>query len=259
MNLLFSLFGGMILTALLYGIGRVFKLSNFWAAILACAIPLALYVLYAAMHAPGLDVITIHLVAYPTVAVLFFQLYHAKADHAKTLHWAPKLMIGFFLSLSLLFGTLIYVSSQGLPIGVAQLFLPNAQGKAVHTGFAGVVAHNQEDAAKSVGQHLSNMHKLNQLGWSVEIDGLNRLVPGKTGLVTVRLLKPDGQGVEGVNVNMALARPGAAPKGEVSFARSSSGTYQGILPLDQPGIWVAYTTLSGHGESVHLEHNFEIR
>ncbi len=129
MSLWLSLFGGMALTALLYGAGRRLRLSNFWASVLACGVPTLAYVMYAVAIWPGLDVVTLHVVAYPTVAVLLYQLYGAKASHAQSMHWAPKLMIGFFLGLTAVFGTLIYIAGEGLPPALAQILLPNAKGK----------------------------------------------------------------------------------------------------------------------------------
>ncbi len=258
MNLLYTLFGGMILTALLYGLGRWLRLSNFWAAVLGCGIPTVLYLVMAIGAWPGLDVVTMHVVAYPTVAVLLFQLYGAKADHAKTLHWAPKLMIGFFLSISVLFGFLIYVSSQGLPPALAHYLLPNTQGKTIHTGFAGVVAHRQSDTAKSIGQHLSNAHKLNQLGWNVEVNGLGDLQPGQERSVRVRLKDRAGAGVNEASVSLALSRPGSEPELNVNLAKLEPGLFSGLVTVSGTGTWVAHTTLQSGDETIRLEHAFAL-
>ena len=140
MNLLITIFGGMLLTVVLYGGGRALRLSNFWAAVLACALPSFAYVAYAAAVWPGLDVVTIHVVAYPTVAVLLYQLYGNKAGHELNVHWAPKLMIIFFVLITVIFGGFVYIAGQGLPPALARLILPGAKDKNIHTGFAGVVA-----------------------------------------------------------------------------------------------------------------------
>jgi hypothetical protein len=153
LNLLITIFGGMLLTVLLYGGGRALRLSNFWAAVLACALPSFAYVAHAVAVWPGLDVVTIHVVAYPTVAVLLYQLYGSRAGHELNVHWAPKLMIIFFVLITVIFGGFVYIAGQGLPPALARLILPGAKDKNIHTGFAGVVAHG-EDAAKGIGHHL---------------------------------------------------------------------------------------------------------
>ncbi len=258
MSLWLSLFGGMTLTALLYGGGRALRLSNFWAAVLACGIPSVLYVLLAIVAWPGLDVVTLHVVAYPTVAVLLFQLYGAKAQHEKSLHWAPKLMIAFFVTITVLYGGMIYVAGQGLPPGLAQWWLPNAEGKRLHTGFAGVVAHKQEEAAKGIGQHLRNEHALRQLGWRVEVDGLGGLAVGAEHAVTLRLSGADSRGVDGVRVSLAFARPGDAPGQPLLLTPQGDGVYRAPVSLPATGTWVVYTTLSGASEPIRLEHTLTL-
>jgi nitrogen fixation protein FixH len=248
----------MSLTALLYGAGRYLRLSNFWASVLACGLPSLMYVLLVVVNWPGLDVVTLHLVAYPTVAVLLYQLYGAKASHASSMHWAPKLMIGFFLVITVLYGGMIYIAGQGLPPALARILLPNTQGKNLHTGFAGVVAHKQEDAAKGIGQHLRNEHLLRELGWKVEVAGLNELRPGAEGSVTVRVVDQKDQGVDGIQVAFALARPGDKPGPMTQLNPIGPGLFHAMVTPSQSGTWVLFTTLTRSSQTVSLEHTLEI-
>jgi nitrogen fixation protein FixH len=259
MSLWLSLFGGMTLTVLLYGAGRGLRLSNFWASVLACGLPSVAYLGLALSAWPGLDVITLHLVAYPTVAVLLYQLYGARARHDATLHWAPKLMITFFVTISVLYGGMIYIADHGLPATVAQWLLPNAKGKNLHTGFAGVVAHKQEDAAKGIGQHLRNEHALRQLGWRVEVDGLGEIKAGVASDVRFRILNNADRGVDDARITLALSRPGDKPGTAVILNNVGDGTYHARLAAVQAGTWVAFMTLEGKGETVRLEHSLEAR
>ncbi len=259
MSLWLSLFGGMALTALLYGAGRRLRLSNFWASVLACGVPTLAYVMYAVATWPGLDVVTLHVVAYPTVAVLLYQLYGAKASHAQSMHWAPKLMIGFFLGLTAVFGTLIYIAGEGLPPALAQILLPNAKGKNLHTGFAGVVAHKGEDAAKGIGAYLNNEQKLKALGWRVEVKGVGDLKAGESHDITVRITDGDNRGIDHAIVSLALARPGDKPVKQISLNHLGAGAYHAQVDPAQSGTWVVFTTLASAGETVHLEHSTEVK
>lgn len=259
MSLWLSLFGGMSLTVLLYGAGRAMRLSNFWAAVQACAIPSIAYLGMAIPAWPGLDVITLHLVAYPTVAVLLYQLYGARARHDVSMHWAPKLMIAFFVTISVLYGGMIYVAGQGLPPALAQWLLPNAKGKNLHTGFAGVVAHKQADSAKSIGSHLRNEHLLRQLGWRVEFEGLGRLAANAESDVIIRILDRDGRGVEDAHAELSIVRPGELPAGAASLIHIGGGKYLTRMRPAGPGAWIVHATLSGQGEVVRLEHALDVR
>lgn len=258
MSLWISIFGGMALTALLYGAGRQFRLSNFWSAVLACGLPTVTYLGYAFATWPGLDVVTLHVVAYPTVAVLLYQLYGTKANHAQNLHWAPKLMIAFFLGLTLIFGSLVYIAGEGLPPALAQILLPNAKGKNLHTGFAGVVAHKGEDAAKGLGSYLRNEQKLKDLGWRVDVVGLAALKVGGDNDVSLRIADAQDRGVDQAVVQVALARPGDKPGPGLSMNGLGDGRYHVRVAAAQAGTWVVFLTLAGSGETVRLEHTVEV-
>ncbi len=252
MNLLITIFGGMLLTVLIYAAARGLKLSNFWAAVAASALPSVAYVIYAVALWPGLDVLTLHVIAYPTVAVLLYQLYGGKASIQQGTHWAPKLMIGFFVVITVLYGGFVYIAGQGLPPALARLLLPGAENKNIHTGFAGVVAHG-EDAAKEVGHHLGMEAKLHKLGWRLEVSGLDALTPQRSGSVEVRVIDPDGQGVDGVPVTLTLRRPGQDAGEVVTLAGLGGGQYQAPARLPATGAWLAVLGLRAGDEYISLE------
>lgn len=253
MNLLISIFGGMLLTVLLYGAARKLKLSNFWAAVAASAIPSFAYMAYAVTVWPGLDVVTLHVIAYPTVAVLLFHLYGEKAGQSLSVHWAPKLMIAFFVVITVIFGGFVYIAGQGLPPALARLLLPGAENKNVHTGFAGVVAHG-EDAAKSIGHRRGMDAKLARLGWRLEISGLDGLRPGSAGPVGLTILGAEGQGVDQVPVALLLSRPGQPVEQELPLAPQGGGRYLATVALPGPGVWLATLRLEAGAERIVLEH-----
>lgn len=257
MTLLIGIFGGMLLTALIYGLARLFGLTNFWAAVAAAGLPTFAYLAYSVGAWPGLDVVTLHVVAYPTVAILLSQLYGAKADHGRTLHWAPKLMVSFFLLISVVFGGFVYISVQGLPPTLARWLLPDTGGKNIYTGFAGVVAHEQ-DAAKAIGQHLAMDHRLAQLGWQVEVTGLANLRSGQPAPVAVSVSGQDGHAVDGIEVLLRLGRPGQREGIELSLS-GGAGRYHGTVPGLEAGTWVARISLAKAAETVVLERGLEVR
>lgn len=253
MNLFISIFGGMFLTALVYGVSRRLRLSNFWAAVSAAAMPSLAYMIYAVFLWPGLDVVTMHVIAYPTVAVLLFQLYGEKGSQFAGVHWAPKLMIAFFLALTVVLGGFVYIAGQGLPPALASLLLPNAQGRTVHTGFAGVVEHG-EDAAKTIGQHRKMDHKLAQLGWQVEVVGVGGLQPGRSSEVSILLRGRNGEAIQDARVQLELGRPGQKPEQSIALPWRGADTYRAQAGLPAGGAWLATLVLEARGERIVLEH-----
>jgi len=252
MNLLITIFGGMLLTVVLYALGRNLRLSNFWSAVAAAGLPCFFYLAYAVVTGPGLDTITMHVIAYPTVAVMLALLYGDKAKAAGAGHWAPRLMVAFFVVITVLYGSFVYVARQGLPPGLAALLLPNAGNGRVHTGFAGVVAHG-EDAAKSIAHHRNMENKLDRLGWAVEVVGLDALRPDHANEVRVLVRDRAGALVSGVKVSLALGRPGQPPEETLVLEPKGEAGYLALAGLPGEGAWLAALSLEAQGERVELQ------
>lgn len=253
MNIVITIFGGMLLTVVLYGVARIVRLSNFWAAVAAAGLPTAAYVIYAFRHWPGLDVVTLNVVAYPTISVLLFQLYDNKPGKSLQVHWVPKLLIAFFVTLTILLGSFVYVATHGLPQALVGWMLPNAKGKIVHTGFSGVVEHG-EDAAKSIAQHRNMDAHLAKLGWNVEVDGLSTLSSAHSSEVKVLLHHPDGRGVTGQQPSLSLTRPGQPVPLGVVLREVGGGDYRANVRLSDTGIWLVVIRFAGEGRGIVLEH-----
>jgi len=249
MNLFVSIFGGMLLTLILFGLVKSIKLSNFWAAVIAAALPSFAYMAYAAVNWSGLDVLTMHVVAFPTVALLLYLIGGNKDAPNQKIHWAPKLMIAFFVILTIILGGFVYIAGHGVPTSVAQWLLPNTQGKIVHTGFAGVVAHGGE-ASKSIAHHRNMESKLSRLGWHVEVVGLATLKENRPGEVRVLLTDKDGESVPAVLVNLGLGRPGQPAQATFTLAQASDGSYRAQVELPAPGEWLAQLSLEHAGERI---------
>jgi len=253
MNLVITIFGGMLLTVLLYGAARLFRLSNYWAAAAAAGIPVTAYLVYAVGTWPGLDVVTIHVVAYPTVAVLLYQMNLNKSGEHLKVHWAPKLMIGFFVLLTITLGAFVYIAGNGLPPALAQILLPNARGKNIHTGFSGIVAHGEE-AAKSIAHQRSIDDRLAKLGWDIEVDGLGGLSSERASEVKVRLRKSGGSGISGQKLGFGLSRPGQKAQTEQPMQDAGNGDYRITLVLPADGAWLASISFTAGGKRIVLEH-----
>lgn len=253
MSLLITIFGGMLLTVLLYALGRSVRWSNFWSAVAAAGVPSFAYLAYAVAVWPGLDVVTMHVVAYPTVAVMLFLLYGSKAVRTGGMHWAPMLLVAFFVAITILFAGFVYVAKQGLPPAWAAWLLPNAVGGKIHTGFAGVVAHG-EDAAKSIAHHRNMEAKLARLGWQVEIVGLDALRSGHANEVRVVVRDRQDVSVPGVRVQLAMGRPGQKAEHVIPLEAFGEMGYRALTGLPGEGAWLAAISLEGQGERVTLEH-----
>ncbi len=252
MNLFVSIFGGMVLTVILFGAVRAMRLSSFWAAVISAGLPSLAYMLYSIAAWPGLDVLTIHVVAFPTVALLLFQMGGMKDAPAEKIHWVPKLLVAFFVLITGVLGTFVYIAGNGVPPSVAQWLLPNAAGKSIYTGFAGVVAHGGE-ASKSISAHRTMEAKLARLGWKVEVSGLDVLRAGYATEVVVMLTNQLDLPVSDVVVSLLLGRPGQEEQSRFVLVDTGATGYRAPVLLPASGEWLAKLVFEQADERIVFE------
>lgn len=236
-----SLFGGAALIAVLYFTLRLAGVSNYWRGVISGALPTLAIMFYSLSHWPGGDVVALHLALYvATATVLTLTGGGKQGGPRQKMHWIPMVIIGFFLLLALLMASFVTISTRGLPSSVAQWFLPNAANKLVYTGFSGEVPHD-EAAAKTVSQYLKKSLRQRELGWQIEVSGLDQLRPNQPSEVTVRASDSAQQPLEGATVKLDIKHPadGADMGKTVNLTAYAPGRYHARVGMDRPGQWVA--------------------
>lgn len=237
MNTMTTLFGGLALVFAIYaGTGAFRRLSPILRAVLAGLVPLLGYFGLIIGRWPGLDVVAIHISVFLAAALVLFALTRFRQAGAGRMHWVPKLLAAFFVGLVVLNASLLYIATNGLPAPVAQWWF-GSEGKPVHSGFSGVVAHGQ-GAAKAVSSELSETHRESQVGWQVELNGLDG--EGTTREVRIRVRDRTGLPVQRVHAELQLSRPGApTPLLTIVLDPGEPGEYSATLALPGAGRWLA--------------------
>lgn len=250
MTTLTTLIGGLLLMLGLYAaLGWVARLSAAFRAMLASSIALIVYFFLIVGRWPGLDVVAMHISIF-LVAGLLLYMFSARRRNKARLHWVPKMLIGFFLLLAVINTFLLYISTRGLPPQIAHLWLPGDE--VVNSGFSGVVEHSQ-DAAKAVSSELSQSHATTQLGWRIQIAGLQESAQTSQ-IVSVKVLDRSGSAVRGLQVELNLQRPGAMHKvATIPLLYKDAGEYSNVLDIPAKGRWLAEIVLSQQGRVVYRE------
>jgi len=237
MNTMTTLFGGLVAVSGLYVVGGAIRnLPPVLRAALAGLIPLIAYFILIIGRWPGLDVVAIHISVFLAAGLVLFAVTQFRRRSVGRMHWAPKLLIAFFLGLVVVNGSLLYISTKGLPAPVARWWLGSAGG-AVYSGFSGVVPHG-EGAAKAISSELSQAHRESELGWKVEVSGLDGTDAER--VVRVRVKDRTGLPVDRIEAELRLLRPGAVTA-EINLPLGAldPGVYGGVLNLPSSGRWVA--------------------
>lgn len=230
-----TLFGGIFAAAVLFFVIRKIGLSNFWAGILSGVLPFIAYIVYSNKHWPGGDVLTIHFAVYLANAGLLI-VFGGMQKKKESMHWAPRMIIGFFIVLVLLNAIFLSISTRGLPDALTRAILPNPSEKEVHTGFPGLIPH---DRNKLYEPHLAELEQQKNLAWKVQVDGLNDLKNKQSSIVTIKLLDKEKHPVTGATVTMELWRmANSADDTTVPFAETAAGVYQAKIRLADEGAWI---------------------
>jgi len=230
-----TLFGGLAVAAVLFFVVRKAGLSNFWAGILSGVLPFLAYIAYSTQHWPGGDVLTIHFAVYLANAGLLI-VFGGMQKKKESMHWAPKLIIAFFVGLVLLMAILLSISSRGLPDGLVHLVLPTPSNGQVHTGFPGVIPHDRNKLYES---HLQDIEQQKHLGWHVDVQGLDALKNNLASNVVVKLSDKQNQPIIAATVTIELWRlANSADDQTIQFSETKPGEYHATLRLSDEGAWL---------------------
>ena len=229
-----TLFGGLIVAALLFFVVRRAGLSNFWAGVLSGILPFIVYVAYSTQFWPGGDVLTIHFAVYLANAGLLI-VFGGMQKKKESMHWAPKLIIAFFMGLVLLMAILLSISTRGLPEALARLVLPNPSKGQVHTGFPGVIPHDNNKLYES---HLQDIAQQKHLGWNVDVHGLDALKNNLASNVVIKLFDKQNQPIIAATVTIELWRlANSADDQTINFSEVEPGVYHAMVRLSDEGLW----------------------
>lgn len=230
-----TLFGGLAVAAVLFFVVRKVGLSNFWAGILSGVLPFIAYIAYSTQHWPGGDVLTIHFAVYLANAGLLI-VFGGMQKKKESMHWAPKLIIAFFVGLVLLMAILLSISSRGLPDSLVRLVLPNPSNGQVHTGFPGVIPHDRNKLYES---HVQDIEQQKNLGWQLDVQGLDALKNNLASNVVVKLSDKQNQPIIAATVTIELWRlANSADDQTIQFSETKPGEYHATLRLSDEGSWL---------------------
>jgi nitrogen fixation protein FixH len=231
-----TLFGGVLIAAALFFFSRRLGLSNFWAGILSGVVPFLLYLAYSQQHWAGGDVLTIHFAVYLASSGLFV-VFGGMQKKNQIMHWAPRLIIGFFVGLVVLNAIFLNIAMRGMPDFISNILLPNQHQETIHTAFPGIVPH---DLNKLYEPHLKQVEAQRDLGWQVQLEGLDNLSSGQAHTVIVHLLDKQGVAISQANVHMTMWRmANSRDDQQYVFQEVSAGNYQTTMNLPVEGRWLS--------------------
>lgn len=214
---------------------RLFKLAGKPAAAVVGMIVIVAYVPWGIINWPGADVFAIHLAIYLTLA---YALGMVGARVGKGWHWAPTIIVAFFVGVITINIIFVTVADRGIT-GVFAHLLPKPRGSEVaDSEFPGVVSHDYQQKEALYNQYLEQVHEQRARGWQVKKGWRHEPLVGRAEDFIVQVLDRDGRPVTGATVHGRFLRTSNS-RDDFAFHLSEigGGEYRGKITMPLHGLW----------------------
>jgi nitrogen fixation protein FixH len=240
-SLLYTLGGGTILSFALF---FFFYLGLKWegkkAAFMGVIIMWLLYFPLAYLYWPGIDVFAIHFVFYTMTGYGLGIVTNVRSTRMRIegeatqggwFHWAPALIVTFFLLLTIVEANLISVSGLRKP---------------------GIVAHDFREKENQYNDYQKQLEKQKQRGWKVTGGWEKQPLHNSSQPFIIKVADKIGEAITGADVSLELLSTVDTDKDmHLQLAETSGGVYSKDIALPLYGEWTVLVTVT-KAEDVHV-------
>ena len=248
-SMLLTLGSGVAAELVVYGLLR--RLARLEAKAVAAVVAMAVvlfYVPWAILTWPGGDVFAIHLAIFLTVAYILGVVGGAKG---RGWHWAPALIVGFFVVVIATNVVFLGVAEQGIT-GVFDRLLPEPRdGRVADSRFPGTVSHDFQQKEDQYNAYLEQVRAQEARGWQVRKGWESRPVAGKTASFLLEVRTREGVGVSGATVDGRFLRTSNS-EADMAFDMQDvgGGRYRVDVVMPYPGLWQLVLNIR-RGDDLH--------
>jgi nitrogen fixation protein FixH len=229
--------GGGVLAELVvfFVLNRLVRLNGKAAATAVALLAILVYVPWAVLHWPGADIFAIHLAIYLTVA---YALGMVGASVGRRWHWAPAVIVGFFVVVVATNVVFLGVAERGIT-GLFAEFLPKPRdAEVVDSRFPGTVSHDYQEKEALYNSYLEQVELQKARGWQVRKGWQHKPVVNEPAVFIVAVSDRDGRPVAGAQVDGRFLRSSNS-RDDFAFAMSEAAPGEYRVPLTMPlhGLW----------------------
>lgn len=233
---------------------RGLRLAAKPAALVVALAAVASYMPYALLRWPGGDVLAMHIAVYLVTAyALGLIMGHRETHQGGGFHWAPGLIVAFFVVLVLFNAVLVVLATRGLPDSVAHWLLPApAAQRGLSSAFPGVVENDFQKKEALYNSYLEQVAAQQARGWQVQKGWLGPHRAGQPSQFQLRVQDRAGQPVTGAEIVGGFLRPSDTRLDQwVKLDEVEPGLYRVELVLPVPGAWDVSLEIR-QGEALHV-------
>lgn len=227
---------------------RVFKLQSKAAAMVVAMLTMLIFVPWSIIHWPGADVFAIQLAIFLTLA---YGLGMVGSRVGKGWHWAPALIVSFFVGVIIINVVFVTVAERGITGLFAEL-LPKPRGSEVaDSRFPGTVSHDFQEREALYNAYLQAVQEQHARGWQVRYGWLGKPRAGEQAQLVLLVDDRDGKPVSGASVQGSFLRTSNS-RDDFNFEMREiqAGKYQVDLAMPLAGLWRVVLSVR-QGEAHH--------
>jgi len=259
-NLVYSL--GIVLAIEIAVFAMLYRWTRFAGkqiAFFLVVIAVALFLPFGILNWQGLDYFIIHVTFYimiPYVLGIITSHWEARqAENSETpqrwFHWGPAVLVGFFLTLVVVDGTILTLAEKGMNANFAKRFLPEPRSKNIIVSkFPGPVSHDYQEKEAQFNQYLKARESQQKRGWKVQKGWLGKAIANQPAIFKIKVVDQQGDPVSQASVTGRFLRSSDENKDiEFSMQESNPGEYLVKLILPEPGRWSLVAKIERGDES----------
>jgi len=249
-NLLLTLATGVLFILVIHSILRFrTSLSSIRTAIITLLSLCSIYIPLLIIDWPSIDVFAIQFAIYGVTIYLLTILHNQAIIHnnkvrageakRKTLHWAPLLIVGFFVVVVTVDSIFITIAQQGSDSLLRGLFIPAPKsGGEVSSYFPGIIEHNYHEKEDQYNQYQQRLDQQRQRGWEIKYGWAEQPVAKKSATFLLSLKDVKKQPITQATVSGSFQRGNTSKQDEpITLTETKAGLYQVNIVLPYPGRW----------------------
>lgn len=201
---------------------------------------------YSILHWPGVDVLAMYTAVLLVTAYLLVIIAGVREKRRREgeaagpwFHWAPLILVIFFLVLFAADSLFVFVSRDGLPQPLARWLMPDAgQQTKVQSAFPGTIRRNFQKKEALFNDYLQRVEQQQKQGWKISKGWLGTPFVGKKTVFQVAIVDRHGEPVSGAAISGMFQRPADSRLDQTfQMHETDTGLYQVRLVMPQPGQW----------------------
>ncbi len=257
---------GVLLLLLLYMLFyRFTPLNARQSGVVISLLAMAIYFPIALIYWPGADVLAMNITVFFMAAYLMGMLFSHReklkleggAEYQKKwFHWAPAIIVSFFVVILIVDAVFVTLSKEGMPTGLQNLLMSDdSSSSQAEMQFPGVMYNNYHKKELKYNQYLRQLEQIQQRGWKLRKGWLGKTpTTSETGIFQFIIEDASGQSIKGLIVGGRFMRASDSRQ-DILFdmQETSPGIYQVELLLPHPGLWNVNINFR-HGDETYEVH-----